>query len=156
HYVEEAKSVRGSNEGQTRGCGWKEDADQQRVHRDNAEIIGPSPAASYALASSGFNEFPNCHQGKHTAKCGQPDILLTCEQGVAHGLFAPGCLDARIEFSHSIIRLNKIRSAAAQCRPVIQSWRCLPSLPPWPSRSRTPIASNCWSSSPRESAASRC
>src|SRR5262249_14574740 len=26
HYVEEAKSVRGSNEGQTRGCGWKEDA----------------------------------------------------------------------------------------------------------------------------------
>jgi hypothetical protein len=90
HYVEEAKSVRGSNEGQTGGRGWKEDADQQRVDRDNGEIIGPSPAASYALASSGLNEFPNCHQGEHTAKCGQPDILLTCEQSVAHGLFAPG------------------------------------------------------------------
>jgi hypothetical protein len=31
HYVEEAKSVPGSNEGKTDGRGWKEDANQQRI-----------------------------------------------------------------------------------------------------------------------------
>ena len=55
--------------------GGKENADQERVHRHNAEIIGPSPPAPNGLASSGSDEFPSRHQGKYAAKRDQPDIL---------------------------------------------------------------------------------
>jgi len=84
HHVEESNALRASNEGKTNSRGGKENADQEGVHHHDTEIIGPSPAAPDGLGSSGSDEFPNRHQGKHTAKRGQPDILLICEQGVAH------------------------------------------------------------------------
>ena len=78
--------MRVGKEGKTDGSGRKENADQERVHRHNAEIIGPSPPAPNGLGSSGSDELPNRHHGKYAAKRAQPDILLICEQGVAHDL----------------------------------------------------------------------
>jgi hypothetical protein len=75
HHIEKPKPVRLGNEGHTDGRGRKENADQERVRRHNAEIIGPSPPAPKGLASSGSDEFPSRHQGKYAAKRAQPDIL---------------------------------------------------------------------------------
>ena len=75
-HVEQPKPMCLGNEGETDGRCRKENADQERVHNHETEIIGPSPSAPDGLGSSGFDEFPSRHQRKYAAKRGQPDILL--------------------------------------------------------------------------------
>src|SRR6516162_11627478 len=80
HHVEKPKPMRVGNKGKTDSRGRKENADQERVHHNNAEVIGPSPPAPNGLGSSGSDELPYRHQGKYAAKCGQSDKLPVCEQ----------------------------------------------------------------------------
>ena len=76
HHIEKPKPMCLGNEGETDGRCRKENADQERVHNHETEIIGPSPSAPDGLGSSGSDEFPSRHQRKYAAKRGQPDILL--------------------------------------------------------------------------------
>ena len=69
-----------ASEGKTDGRGGKENADQERVHHHHAEIVRPPPAAPDGLFPSRPDEFPDRHDGKHTAKGGQTDIGFVCEQ----------------------------------------------------------------------------
>ena len=64
----------------------KTNADQQRVHHHDAEIVRPAPAASDRLFPSRPDEFPDRHDDEHAAEGGQADIGLVGEQDVTHGL----------------------------------------------------------------------
>ena len=104
-HVEQAKATRLGKKGETDGGGGKENADQQRVHGDDAEIVGPAPAAADRLFSPRHDEFPDRHHDEHAAEGGQPDIGLIGEQDLTHGLSRSEQLDQLNElllFNHSI------------------------------------------------------
>ena len=86
NHVEQAKATCLGKEGETDSGGGKDNADQHRVHGDDAEIVGPPPASSDRLLSPRQDEFPGRHEDKHAAERGQPDVGLVGEQELTHGL----------------------------------------------------------------------
>src|SRR5262245_23310763 len=150
--IEEAPGMRLGNEREAHGRRWKHEAHEKRVHDHHAEIAGPAHAAADRLSAARADQFPGRHQREDSAESAQPDERLVSQYGIPHDRQYPVLTMA---WHYSIIRLNDIELTTDRCQDTVRNRRYLPSSPPSPKHWGTRIASNCWNSLPRESAASR-
>src|SRR5262249_21721187 len=69
-------------------------------------LLGPPPPPPEGLAPPRRHQLPSRHDDEHAAECGEADIDLVVEQGVAHGLAnAPSYLTIflnSLSFNHSL------------------------------------------------------
>ena len=79
----------------------KDEADEQRVEDDDAEIARPSAQPADGLPPPRSHEFPERHAAKTPAKAAQTDPGLVGEQDVCQDQLSGKGLDAR----HFIIQL---------------------------------------------------
>ena len=93
---------------------------------------------------------------EHASEGGEPDMSVRSSNGDPdrHRVLVSEPIDTSLIFNIFNCSLNDI-TWRAMMSSQIPNWRCSPSSPPSPNRWRTPIAFNCWSSSPRANAPSR-
>ena len=82
--VEEAPSLRLGHQGETNGGRRKQQANQNRVEHDNADVARPARPASDPLVPARRNNFPGRHHSEDAGKGEEPDHGLVAEQQFRH------------------------------------------------------------------------